>query len=88
MIRRSDNQGRVCLGRKNAGREYVIYRASKHEMHVIWLDTIPKRDQWVYRNPKVLASLMKGLEQARARKFSKNPPDLDADLDLAERCRK
>lgn len=34
--------------------------------------------------PKVLASVMRGLEQAKAGQFSKSPPDLDADQELAD----
>lgn len=84
MIRRTDSQGRICVGRQNAGREYAVYHASERDVHVFWLDAIPERERWVFRNPKVLASLMLGLEQARARKFSKNPPDLDAAREFVE----
>ena len=41
-------------------------------------------ESWLYKNPKALASVMRGIEQARKGQFSESPPDLDADQALAD----
>jgi len=45
---------------------------------------IPEREVWLYENPKALASVRRGLEQARKGKVTKTPPDLKATAKLAE----
>ena len=44
---------------------------------------IPKREAWLYKNPKALASVLRGLEQARKGEFVE-PPKLAPDEDDAE----
>ena len=44
---------------------------------------IPEREAWLYENPKALASLRRGLDQARKGKVTKSPPDLKAAAKLA-----
>jgi hypothetical protein len=41
-------------------------------------------DKWVYENPKALASVRRGLDQARKGNVTKNPPDLKAAAKLAK----
>jgi hypothetical protein len=45
---------------------------------------IPEREVWLYENPKALASVRRGLGQARKGNATKNPPDLKAAAKLAE----
>ena len=40
---------------------------------------VPEREAWLFRNPEALASVYRGLEQARTGQTDDNPPDLDAD---------
>jgi hypothetical protein len=44
---------------------------------------IPEREVWLYENPKALASVRRGLDQARKGNVTKNPPDLKAAAKLA-----
>jgi len=44
---------------------------------------IPKFEVWLYKNPKALASVRRGLVQARKGKVTKNPTDLKAAERLA-----
>jgi PHD/YefM family antitoxin component YafN of YafNO toxin-antitoxin module len=46
---------------------------------------IPEREAWLYENPKALAAVRRGLDQARRGKVAKNPPDLKAAAKLAAR---
>lgn len=40
---------------------------------------IPEREAWLYENPNALASVRRGLEQARKGMVAKTPPDLKAE---------
>jgi hypothetical protein len=44
--------------------------------------TRPTHETWLFRNKKALASVKRGLDQARKREFA-DPPDLDGDEKLA-----
>jgi hypothetical protein len=45
---------------------------------------VPQRELWLHRNAKARDSVHRGLAQAQAGKFSRNPPDLDGDESLAK----
>ena len=45
---------------------------------------IPKFEVWLYKNPKALASVRRGLVRARKGKVAKNPPDLKEAVKLAK----
>jgi hypothetical protein len=44
---------------------------------------IPEREVWLYENARALASVRRGLDQARKGEVAKNPPDLKAAAKLA-----
>jgi hypothetical protein len=83
-VRRADNQGRVVIGRRHAGKEFAVHFVSETEVRLFSIDAIPERERWLYRTPKALSMVLKGLEDAKAGRFCKNPPDLAADAHLAE----
>lgn len=77
MINRTvDGRGRVNLGISFAGAVEIVDDTDPQRVIVMRAKSIPKREQWLYRNPKALASVRRGLLQARAGQFSKSPPDL------------
>jgi len=39
--------------------------------------SVTSKEAWLYNNKKALASVKRGLAQARARNFSKKPPNLN-----------
>jgi len=71
-----DVRGRVNLGHRFAGTEVVIDDTDPNRVTVTPLISIPKREQWLYRNRKALASVRRGVFEARAGKFVKNPPKI------------
>jgi predicted Fe-S protein YdhL (DUF1289 family) len=79
-----DSKGRVTLGERFANRTVIIEDVDETEVRITLARVIPEREAWLYANPKAKAAVLKGLAQAKARRFAK-APDLAADADLAGR---
>lgn len=66
-----DNKYRICLGSFLSEEErdqLSSFRISRQKDGRIVLDPqveVPAREHWIYKNPKALASLMRGLEDAK-----------------------
>lgn len=73
-LKTSDSKGRIAFGPAFANKTFIIETIDDTEFRVIAVSVIPEREMWIYRNKNALESLDRGLEQAKARKFSKNPP--------------
>lgn len=76
-IKTSDSKGRISFGPDFANKTFIIEKIDETEVRVIAASVIPEREMWIYRDKEKLASLEQGLEQAKNRKFSKNPPTRD-----------
>jgi DNA-binding transcriptional regulator/RsmH inhibitor MraZ len=79
-----DSKGRITLGAKFADRTVLLTPVSDTEVLVTLAQVIPDREAWLYKNRKALDSVRRGLEQAKARQFSKHPPNLTALAKFAE----
>jgi hypothetical protein len=82
VTKTADGKGRVVLGGQFANRAVIVERISDTEMVVKLARVIPESEAWLYDNAVALASVRKGLSQARRGQLSKGP-DLDADEKLA-----
>jgi len=80
----TDSKGRVTLGGHFANRAVIVEHQSNDEVIVRLARVIPEREVWLYENPQALASVRRGLDQARKGKVAKTPPDLKAASKLAE----
>ena len=80
----TDSKGRVTLGGHFANRAVIVEHPSDDVVIVRLARVIPEREVWLYENPRALASVRRGLDQARKRNVTKNPPDLNAAAKLAE----
>ena len=80
----TDAKGRVTLGGHFANRAVIVEHRSEDEVIVRLARVIPEREVWLYENPKALASVRRGLDQARKGNVTKKPPDLKAAAKLAE----
>ena len=80
----ADSKGRVTLGGHFANRAVIVEQRSDDEVVVRLARVIPEREVWLYKNPKALASVRRGLDQARKGDVAKNPPDLKASAKLAK----
>ena len=83
-IKNTDSKGRVTLGGHFANRPVIVEHRSDDEVIVRLARVIPEREVWLYENPKALASVRRGLDQARKGNVTKNPPDLKAAAKLAK----
>jgi len=77
-----DAKGRVTLGKEFAGRTVSIRKSKDGGLVIVPVKVVPEHEAWLYENPKALASVRRGLVQAKGGKFVKGP-DLDADAKLA-----
>jgi hypothetical protein len=80
----TDSKGRVTLGGHFANRAVIVEHRSDDEVIIRLARVILEREAWLYENPKALASMRRGLDQARKGDVAKNPPDLKAAAKLAE----
>ncbi|MHB8743844.1 MAG: hypothetical protein ACYC9L_12040 [Sulfuricaulis sp.] len=80
----TDSKGRVTLGGHFANRAVIVEHRSNNEVIVRLARVIPEREAWLYENAKALASVRRGLDQARKGHVTKTPPDLKAAAKLAE----
>lgn len=79
----ADSKGRVTLGGHFANRAVIVEHRSDNEVVVRLARVIPEGEAWLYENPKALASLRRGLDQARKGTVAKKPPNLKAAAKLA-----
>ena len=79
----ADSKGRVTLGGRFANRAVIVEHRSDDEVIVRLARVIPEREAWLYENPKALALVRRGLDQARKGSVTKKPPDLKAAAKLA-----
>jgi hypothetical protein len=79
ITKTTDSKGRVSLGKRFANRTFIIEETGEMELRLQPARIIPEREAWLYENKDAEASVLRGLKQAKAGRYSKNPPDLDAD---------
>ena len=76
----TDSKGRVTLGGHFANRAVIVEQRSDDEVVIRLARVIPEDEDeaWLYENPKALASVRRGLEQARKGAIAKKSPNLKA----------
>ena len=79
LTKNTDARGRLTLGERFANQRFIVTEVSETEIKLEAACVIPAREAWLYKNPAALAAVRRGIEDARAGRFSSNPPDLDAD---------
>ena len=84
LTKTADSKGRITLGPKFADRTVLVTPVSETEVLVTLAQVIPEHEAWLYKNKKALESVRRGLAQAKARQFSKHPPNLAADAKFAD----
>jgi hypothetical protein len=82
QLKTVDERGRLVLGKPFANKVAQIEQVGEGEFHIVFVQPVPEREMWLYRNEKAKALVYQGLAEARTGKFSKNPPNLKADKEL------
>jgi len=72
------------LGKHFANKTFIIEQIGETEVRLELACVIPEREAWLYQDSEAKESFLRGLRQAKARKFSKSPPDLAADQSLVD----
>ena len=83
LTKNTDSKGRITLGESFANRIMLVEQHGD-EIVLRLARVIPEREFWLYDNEKALDSVRRGLKQAKAGKFAKKDPDLDAAHKLAD----
>jgi hypothetical protein len=81
----TDNKGRVTLGEKFANRTVLVKELSDTEVLIELATVIPDRELWLHKNSDAIASVARGLQEARAGNFVDHPPDIAGDAKLVKR---
>ena len=78
-----DSKNRITLKRSGSVKitSYKVYRNSLGQYILDPQVTIPAHEAWLYQNPKALASVKKGLEEAKAGKLVKASEDFSKYID-------
>lgn len=77
-----DSKGRLALGNAFAGRLVLVDDANPDKIIITLARAIPEQEVWLYQNEEALGRVRHGLAEARKRRFSKTPPDIDGDAAL------
>lgn len=80
--KRTDSKGRLTLGEGFANKTLIVEERGS-EIVLRLARVIPEAEAWLYDNPTALASVRRGLKQARARQLSPGP-DLAKAAEIAE----
>ncbi len=84
ITKTADSKGRINFGKHFANKTFIVEQIGETELKLELARVIPEREAWLYQNSEAKESVLRGLRQAEARKFSKTPPDLTADQSLVE----
>ncbi len=63
-----DSKGRITIGTRFQGKRYQVTPLEGGELLLIPQQLVPEAEAWLWRNPKALASVKRGIGQAKAGK--------------------
>ncbi len=80
---KADSKNRVSLGRKVRlkAKFYKVFQNAFGQIVLDPMETIPAHEAWLFKNKKAHASVMTGLDEARAGKLLKSPEDFSKFVD-------
>jgi len=79
MLITLDSQNRATLGRLLKGISTKLFDARLVEGKIVLepMEAVPEKEAWLYKNPKALQSVLKGLKDAQAGKIKELNLDED-----------
>jgi hypothetical protein len=63
-LRKPDAQGRIAIGKENAGETYVVEKQPNGNILLQPVMVMHKREAWLFANKEALASVKRGLKDA------------------------
>jgi hypothetical protein len=78
-----DDKGRLTLGREFAGRAVQVIE-DDDALRLRFVEVVPAREAWLWKNEVALASVRRGLEEAARGQLSDGPPDFPGALAFAD----
>ncbi len=84
ITKTTDSKGRISLGKRFANKTFIIEETGEMELRLQPARIVPEREGWLFENEDAEASVLRGLKEARAGRFSRTPPDLNADQRLVD----
>lgn len=86
QARNTDSKGRITLGEAFSNRT-LLMETRGDEIILRLARVIPEREAWLYEKGEALASVRRGLKEAKAGTFARQGPDLAAARKLADRLK-
>lgn len=74
----ADSKGRISLGKEFASCYFLIQEKTKGEFSLKKAAVIPERDLELLQDKEGLASVLRGIQQAKKGKLKRNAINLDA----------
>ncbi len=68
-----DGRGRILIPGLKGVEVVQVEALNEYEFIVRRMSTVPEREQWLWNNPVAMASVQKGLSQAKAGEFAQAP---------------
>ena len=70
LTKNTDSRGRLALGQRFANQRFIVTEMSETEIKLEVACVVPAREAWLYKNRIALDSVRRGIEDARAGRFS------------------
>ena len=86
LAKQVDSKGRITLDKSYAGATMLVERRDDGTIILRPAVTVPANEAWLWKDPKALAMVLRGIEEARQGRHVESP-DLGAATKLAARIK-